>query len=127
MAFAVIISLLIGFLIGLALNITHSFTDGISSDIKLIILKINEMSALSEKMAADIASTKESVGVVAVNTTNIAEDLKRIAANVEGGLTKEEAGVVSSDLQALAVAANEAANALTVIANIHPEPTEPGL
>jgi len=76
-----------------------------------IIHKLNQLMAKADDIKALIGGINES-------TNNIAADLERIATNIAGGLTAEEADGVIADLQT-------AAAKLKAVADINPEPPTP--
>lgn len=81
------------------------------SEIKSINTKIEIMGEKLDAINAQLAGINDA-------TNNIAADLERLASQITGGLTADEASTVVASLQV-------AADKLKAIADINPEPPAP--
>jgi methyl-accepting chemotaxis protein len=95
----------------LHIHIHHHGDDKLFTEIKSINSKL-------EIMGEKLDQIKEQLSGINDATNNIAADLERLAGQISGGLTAEEATSVVDDLKATA-------SKLKAIADINPEPTEP--
>jgi|ERR1044072_492508 predicted nucleic acid-binding Zn-ribbon protein len=95
----------------LHIHIHHHGDDKLFTEIKSINSKIEIMGEKLDAIKAELSAINES-------TNNIAADLDRLAGQISGGLTAEEADSVVADLKATS-------DKLKAIAAINPETTEP--
>jgi hypothetical protein len=95
----------------LHIHIHHHGDDKLFTEIKSINSKIEIMGEKLDAIKAELSAINES-------TNNIAADLDRLAGQIAGGLTAEEADSVVADLKATS-------DKLKAIAAINPETTEP--
>jgi methyl-accepting chemotaxis protein len=95
----------------LHIHIHHHGDDKLFTEIKSINSKI-------EIMGEKLDQIKEQLSGINDATNNIAADLERLAGQISGGLTAEEADSVVADLTATA-------SKLKAIADINAEPTPP--
>jgi methyl-accepting chemotaxis protein len=93
------------------IHIHHHGDDKLFTEIKSINSKL-------EIMGEKLDQIKEQLSGINDATNNIAADLERLAGQISGGLTAEEATSVVDDLKATA-------SKLKAIADINPEPTPP--
>ena len=89
----------------------HNGEDKLFTEIKSINQKL-------EIMGEKLDAIKEQLNGINDATNNIAADLERLAGQISGGLSAEEADSVVADLKT-------AADKLKTIADINPEPTSP--
>lgn len=93
------------------IHVHHHGDDKLFTEIKSINSKI-------EIMGEKLDQIKEQLSGINDATNNIAADLERLAGQISGGLTAEEADSVVADLTATA-------SKLKAIADINTEPTPP--
>lgn len=103
----------------MTINVYHHFPDKgkdelmekIFEHLNLLNTKINTMGQKLDEILAQVSGINDA-------TNNIAADLERLAGQISGGLTAEEADSVVTGLTA-------AADKLKAIADINPESTPP--
>lgn len=93
----------------LHIHIHHHGDEKVLSEIKLLNTKI-------EVMGEKLDAIKEQLNGINDATNNIAADLERLAGQISGGLSAEEADSVVTDLKTTV-------DKLKAIADINPEPT----
>jgi methyl-accepting chemotaxis protein len=93
------------------IHVHHHGDDKLFTEIKSINTKIEIMGEKLDEILAQVSGINDA-------TNNIAADLERLAGQITGGLTAEEADSVVAGLTA-------AADKLKAIADINPEPPTP--
>ncbi len=93
------------------IHIHHHGDEKLFTEIKSINLKLEIMGEKLDAINAQLSGINDA-------TNNIAADLERLAGQISGGLTADEASTVVASLQV-------AADKLKAIADINPEPTPP--
>lgn len=93
------------------IHIHHNGDEKLFTEIKSINQKLEIMGEKLDQINAQLASINDA-------TNNIAADLERLAGQISGGLTADEAASVVTALTA-------SAEKLKTIADINPEPTPP--
>src|ERR1044072_570033 len=83
-----------------------------------VLYEIKSINSKIETMGEKLDAIKAELSAINESTNNIAADLDRLAGQISGGLTAEEADSVVADLKATS-------DKLKAIAAINPETTEP--
>jgi methyl-accepting chemotaxis protein len=83
-----------------------------------VLTELKSLTSKIEIMGEKLDQIKEQLSGINDATNNIAADLERLAGQISGGLSAEEADSVVADLKATT-------DKLKAIADINPEATEP--